>query len=79
MGEASILLLYMVCYTTPHYCPYEHRIGQKTEDVGCCVAVITFSSGLCLHASAGSHGADCSVTELGYGRSRCHYILLIVS
>lgn len=80
IGEASILLHYVACFSTPHYRPYEHRFGLKTNDVGCCVAVETVSSGLCLHpsASAGSHGADCRVAELRHGRSRCHNVLLVV-
>lgn len=80
IGEASILLHYVACFSTPHYCPYEQRFGLKTKDVGCCVAVETVSSGLRLHpsASAGSHGADCRVAELRHGRSRCHHVLLVV-
>ena len=80
MGKASILLNYTAGLPSPNDCPYVHRFDLKIEDVGCCVAVETVSSGLCRHpsASAGSHGADCSVAELGHGRSRCHNVLLVV-
>lgn len=70
----------MACFSTPLYSPYKHRVVLKTKNIRCCVAVVTVSLRLCLHpsASAGSHGADCSVTELGHGCSCCHNILLVV-
>lgn len=81
MGETSILLHNVICVSTSHYSLYERIVSLKTKDVGNRVAVVTVFSRLCLHpsSSAGSHGADGSVTELGHGRPCCHNVLLVVT
>lgn len=79
--EAYILLRYMTWFSTSHLCVYDHSVGLKTKDAGCYVDVVTVFPGVCLHPSpsAGSHGADCSVTELGHGGTCCHNVLFIIA